>query len=373
MPGQSSIRFALAGASHDAGLRQLLREAKMPGRIAVSLEREPSVFAAADLDAPEYHTVVGIDNSDEIACAGTVSIRLRYLNGRPERVGYLAQLRLAPRYAGRFDILRRGYQFFRGLHDQLDVAAYFTTVASDNARAARLLERGIPGLPIYRPLGDLVTVLLPVRRLSRPVRRQLRKEGLSIRHGIGPNLDGLVSVLADHNSKYQLSPAWSPEDITTAFARFNLSDNGFRLIAFRDHLVAAAAMWDQRPFKQAVIIRYPAFLSFLRPFYNAAAPLLRLCPLPAPARPIPQAFISFLASTPETFLPLLQLLTASARTAGVGYFILTLDARDPRLAILTRSFPCRTYHTRLYSVAWPDAPPVHAPDDRLLYPEAALL
>ena len=49
----SRVDFALADEGDDADIRRLLRENPMRGRIAVSLEREPSFFAEAKLSSPE--------------------------------------------------------------------------------------------------------------------------------------------------------------------------------------------------------------------------------------------------------------------------------------------------------------------------------
>jgi len=84
-------------------------------------------------------------------------------------------LRLDAAYAGRFDILRRGYQFFRELQADAPADFYFTSIAADNERARRLLERGLPSMPRYEFIGEFVTVLLRSARRS-PARAKSRTE-----------------------------------------------------------------------------------------------------------------------------------------------------------------------------------------------------
>jgi hypothetical protein len=47
----------------------------------------------------------------------------------------------------------------RELHNSLGVRLYLTSIASDNVVARRLLERGLPGMPTYRPLCEFVTLV----------------------------------------------------------------------------------------------------------------------------------------------------------------------------------------------------------------------
>src|SRR5262245_55825910 len=53
----SSFRFEVATHDADADLRRILAETPMPGRVVVSLLREPSYFAAAVVDG-KFHQVI---------------------------------------------------------------------------------------------------------------------------------------------------------------------------------------------------------------------------------------------------------------------------------------------------------------------------
>src|SRR5262245_10626915 len=99
-------------------------------------------------------------------CMGRCTRRECWLNGRAQRVVYLAELRLDVRARRRFNIIRDGYQLFRDQTGDGDEVC-FTSIASDNARARRLLESGRRGLPTYEFLGDLVTLLVAVPRHAR--------------------------------------------------------------------------------------------------------------------------------------------------------------------------------------------------------------
>ena len=104
------IIFELATPEDDAELRSLLRENPFPGKMLVSLEREPDYFVGARVEGPFHQTIVTRDQSrGEIIGMGTRSIRDVYLNGTVQSVGYLGQLRVARRYR------RDRKAFMRGL------------------------------------------------------------------------------------------------------------------------------------------------------------------------------------------------------------------------------------------------------------------
>ncbi len=86
----SAFSFAAARAEDDAGIRQLLRESTMPGAIALSFEREPNFFAAADAEGGQHQTMVCRDAAGTIIGVATRVVRETFLQGAPSRTGYLA-------------------------------------------------------------------------------------------------------------------------------------------------------------------------------------------------------------------------------------------------------------------------------------------
>ncbi len=380
----SKIRFAVADDSHDAGIRQLLRDTPMPGDIAISMQREPNYFAAARAEGGEHHAIVAINPAGRIVCTGGVSIRERYYNGTLRRVGYLGQLRLAASHAGRFDVIRRGYRLFREILPTLNLHTCFTSIAADNTRAQQFLERGLAGLPRYEFVGDLVTLMLSTSpsllvgcSLSARARSILRNEGLQLAQGIGNRLSELVDLVNRQASTFQFAPAWRRDELSQLLSGGQISENSFRVLSDETGPIACAALWDQRQVKQVVVNAYSSRMQIARPFYNLFAELAGRMPLPAAGQPIQLGFVAPLAvpaDQPEWLVQLLRLVSASARSAGITAMTVGFDARDPRLAHLVRNFRSRLYRTRLYTVTWQDQPPVTEPlDGRLLYPEVALL
>lgn len=367
---EGSVRFAVATRADDAEIRRLLREHPMPGRIAISLEREPDYFADAFLPGEVKQTIVA-RHDGRIECAGSCTIRQRFVNGAACRVGYLGGLRLDARHAGRFGIVRRGYELFRQLQADKPADFYFTSIAADNTRARRFLEQGVPGMPRYEFIGDFVTVLLPARQRKRAMSD---KAGWHV--GASANFASVAELLNAENWQRQFAPHWSPQQLE-ALEGLGLCATDFHAVNRGDQPLALAALWDQRGCKQTVIRGYTPWLALARPGFNVIARLLGEPRLPAPGQTLANALVSHLLADPEdqnAFVTLLADLQQVATERGIELLTLGFAANDPRLRVVRAHFRCRAYQSRLYVVTWPGiGQPAAELDDRVLAPEVALL
>jgi hypothetical protein len=360
------VSFGVASEDDDADIRRLLRENPTPGRISLSLEREPDFFTDANLPGETKQTIIARDGG-RVVCVGSCTIRQRFVNGEPRRVGYLGGLRLDASQAGRFDILRRGYEFFREMQADAPADYYFTSIAADNQRARTLLERGLPGMPSYEFIGEYVTVLLPAKG---------RYSVQSIEANIAPPAGQFITLLNNHNCKQQFTPCWS-EDELSAFQQLGLQPDDFRFIREDGRIVAGAALWNQRMFKQTVVRGYTPSLTLARPVLNLVARFTSGIKLPAVGQTLANAFVSHLAiapDKPDTLTKLLAKLCEIAAQRKIELLTLGFAANDPQLAVLCKSFRCREYHSRLYVVRWPEyGGPARELDGRIFAPEVALL
>jgi hypothetical protein len=364
------VRFDIAGSSDDAPIRRLLRETPMVGQVSISLEREPNYFADAGLPSESKQTIVAYDN-ERLACVGSCSIRRRFVNGQSCRAGYLGSLRMDSQYAGRFDILRRGYQFFHKLQTEAPADFYFTTIAADNERARRFLERGAAGMPIYEFVGEFVTLLIPTN--GGQSNNQDREECTV---SDAPPLDQLVAFLNGFNQQHQFAPCWAAEELRS-LQGLGLQASDFCPIRKDGNWMACGAVWDQRSFKQTVIHGYAPWLKWSRPILNGFNRALNRPRLPVTGATLSNAFgshLAFASDRPTEFLELTELLLRAARERGIKFLTLGLAANDTRLIVARKTFSGREYRSRLYVVRWPGIGGTAAELDGCpLAPEVALL
>ncbi len=362
------MRFATATPADDPAIRRLLRENPMRGAIALTLEREPDYFRGTGVGGTEDHTLLAFDR-ERLVCMGHCSTRPRWLNGEVRRVGYLGELRLDAAARGRAGIVRRGYRFFHESQRRAPADFYFTSIAADNLRARRLLERGVRDLPRYSFLAGFTTLVIPTQPLARGAH-------IEDEHARAEP-EELAAFLNAEGRRTQLAAAWTAEQLRSLGAH-GLAPGHFRVL--RDgggRIVACAALWDQRGFRQTVIRGYATPLAWARPLLNTLAPLLGRPDLRLPPRDsvLAQAFASPLVVAPgaEHRLPgLLASLGQTAARRGLAYLTLGFPSDHPLLALVRQNFRARTYLSRLYRVQWP-GDPAPALDPGPFLPEVALL
>jgi hypothetical protein len=363
-----SVRFARATPDDDAAIRRLLRDNPMSGSVSLSLEREPTYFGGSNIGGATDDTILAYEN-DRLLCMGRCSTRESFVAGEPKRVAYLGELRLDTAAAARIDILRGGYRFFRELHAAEPPDFTFTSIASDNHRALRLLERGLPGLPAYTFLTEYVTLVIPVPH--RTARSAITTTPATLAHH-----NDLVTLLISHAQNHTFAPRWT-SDLLLSLAHHDLPPRHFQLAFAGPRLIAAAAIWDQRRFRQTVIRGYESTLAATGPLLNLSALLFGTPRLPAIGSTLAHAYLSPLALVDDHAAMLPDMIAAMlnvARTRGLEFLTLGLVATDPRMPLLKKRFQPRLYHSRLYRVAWPeDSRASILIDPTRLWPEVALL
>jgi hypothetical protein len=150
------LHIGFATEADEADLRRMLRETPVGGAVQLSFEREPNYFASVRREGLRHYTVLARDAGKIVAMASRTVW--------PTGVGYLHQLRIAlsHRHLTR-QFLRLGFRMLRETRAPEEAPYDVTTIVADNTVARRVLEAGLPGLPIYRPVATIVTLLLPAR------------------------------------------------------------------------------------------------------------------------------------------------------------------------------------------------------------------
>lgn len=368
------VRVELATRADDAEIRRLLRDNPMPGRISISLEREPDASLAAAIEGDIHHTVIARDpETGSLMGMGSVSTRDAYINGDVTRVGYLGQLRLDQRYRPRAPIIIGGYRMFRELHDSLGVRLYLTSIAADNLRARRLLERGLPDMPTYRPLDTFVTTMIEAWAPGGKLPPGLHTRRVNLDH-----MPDVLHCLTRNGQRAQFSPVWRASDL---LARVKAGEIEFVVAKRRERVVGCMAVWDQRAYKQAVIRGYEPRLLRWRRWINLVPGLFNIPRLPPVGTKLNIAYLSHVAvddDDPDVFAALLGCACGSGDRwrddLGHRNFVLGLSERHPLLRAVPRMFRRHMYRTNLYVVHWDDGRAAAAGlDDRVCQPEVALL
>jgi len=363
--GDVVIRFATQAEEPD--VRRLLREIPLGGEFQITLEREPDALAGYCGLGGSHYVLIGYDRaSGEAAGMGELSIREMYVDGAVRQVPYFSGLRVRPGFRRRIGAFRQIFGMFKTV-DAIAESVGFASITSDNSNARRLLEAGLPGLPVFRPLWDFSTFVMKPRRAA---------ANLRISRATREDYPLLASFLQRCNARFQLSEVWSAAALDS-LREFGLLPHNF-LIARKDgQITGCLAVWDQRAFKQTVVRKYPSYIRRLRPLINLAAPLLRSPHLPPIGEKIEQITFSHLAlaqEDPQLFTDLLDAgLDDVAKRGGEAAVIGFASDRPLREALMGR-FKAVEYRTSLCVVFWPEAAERARLDTgKLPHPELALL
>jgi hypothetical protein len=352
-----AVVFDLAAPEDEAEVRRLLGENPLPGEVTVALEREGAGAAAGDLEGDFHQLLVARQaGSGRLVGMASRAVAEVFLNGRPRRVGYLGQLRLAAPWRRRRRFLQSAFGFLRRLHEDGRAPFYFASLMADNRAAHRLLTAGLPGLPVFCELAELVTLVVPVPvAVPAAVRWRRRPPPVPLETGSRQRLDETAACLERHARRHQLARRWTAADLLSPRRTPGLSPEDFVLATDGTRVIGCAALWDQRSFKQTRVVAYAPALARLRPWLNLAAPWLGTPRLPAVGEVLRQAFVSHLAvdgDQPEVALALVEALCRRAARRRLDYLVLGLPAASPLLPVLRRRLRPREIHSVLHAVHW---------------------
>ncbi|MGE5673704.1 MAG: hypothetical protein ACM3XM_07430 [Mycobacterium leprae] len=355
----------LATPADDPAIRRLLRENPVPGAIALSFEREPDYFlGCAPMGRSVQVLVARHLPTGDVAGICCRAIQHRYVNGVPQAIGYLGELRVDPRYRGRW-LVSQGMRAIHELHADGQVSAYLATITEGNSEAEGVLvDRARRHFPAFRPVDRLHTLALMLRR------RRPHSHGVDA--ATAQDLPAVLAFLNRCGPEKQFFPVMEAAD----FNQPGLTIGDLLLVREQGEIRGCVALWDQSSFKQSRVRGYGGALGWGRPLYNAGARLLGYQPLPAPGESLRNAYATCLCvagNDPEVFRRLLGALYDKAAGLGYAYLTLGLFEGDPLLPVANR-FPHITYRSRLYTACWEDGGTFHDRlDQRIPYLDIAAL
>jgi hypothetical protein len=352
------IHIGLATPADDAHIRGLLRREPVPGRIAISYEREPDFSRGCDATG-ENATVLVARDLDTGVMAGVAcrSEREVYVNAAPTRLGYLGQLRIDRRYRGRW-LVSRGFSMLKQLHDRDPLPGYLAAVTVDNREAEGILVRkGRKVFPAFHPVASYCTLALPVRRAS---------SVSGVASATADDIPEIVRFLQTSGSRRQFFPVWSEARLNSLTTRLGLCIEDVQIARRSGRIAGLIGLWDQSAYKQDVVRSYSGWIRLAVPLYNASAPWLRRPRLPKAGERIRSGYAVFICieqDAPSVFGDLLAATLHRAAARGLDYVLMGLDERDP-LFRTARERPHIPYRSRLFLAEWPEGGHLHAQLDR---------
>jgi len=369
----NTLIYRIATPDDDETLRSILRQSPMTSWLSLSTEHEPSYFASSNLFGHRT-TIVSHKNDITRAIVGMCSYTnmATHINGSKDFACYLGELRVLPEFRHRPGIVKNGFRAVKNTAGALiGKAHWFTSIASENLVARRLLEANLKGMPIYRPEGELITMALSTRTAQHRVHMLPAQQ---------KDIPALADFYNHHARQYQYSPVVSEDWLRNLNGANGLHLHDFYLLKNKDSIQACFALWDQRSFKQTVVRSYQFPMNIMRFPYNLFSQLAGRVRLPGIGSRINYVFIAFLAVENDIQAKLPGIIATAlglAKLALAEVAMLGLSTSSPYLNLFD-AFHKQTYRNCIESVSWPDQHP--SPDRSelssehgIIQPEIALL
>ena len=361
-----NLLFSVARGEDDADIRRLFRENALGGWVRLSLEREPAA-SDADFGLSRSHAFIIARDHATAAVIGICerSVRDAFVDGEIRPLPYLGSLRVAPAHRHRIRVLRGGFAAVRELlGEPSDLPFALTSITADNETARRVLCSGLPGLPTYRPVGELSTFA---------IRTTLKDTPRGVEQATPDDIAAIAVLLQRSYCRFQFAPVWTAADLRQLIAAGGLRSEDFLVVRRGPGVCACLAVWDQSIAKQTVVRGYAPWLGRFRPLVNLAAPLTGMPWLPPPGSPLAQAYLSHVAvenDDPDIFESLLTAGLTLARRRGFNVALTGVASAHP-FATLLQSRRAAIYRSLLHTVHWQDDDAALAP--RLPHVEIAVL
>jgi hypothetical protein len=336
-----------ARAGDERAIAALLHQ-PMPGRVSIATTHEPDHRAAVGLASERVAEVVVRDRSDtppKIVGYGYRAVRRVSINGRVHPVGYLGGLRCEAN-------LRAAFRVLSGALDRLDEDRAdgekpydLTSIMADNTPARRILEKGLPGLPTYVPVGEMATLTI---RAARHGRRDPR-----VTTAKANDTSAIQAMLDDVGQRYHGRHAWRLATNASARPGDEPEARDFLVYHAKKDRLGCLALWDQCALRQIVVADLSPALRRLRPAINLAAGLTGRPMLPRPGRRLKMAYASHAAldlDDADVAGALIAGVCATAAERGIELMSLGVPAETPMLPHLIRRFKPWISRSVIYAV-----------------------
>ncbi len=187
--------------------------------------------------------------------------------------------------------------------------------------------------------------------------RSAPSKTLEIRPAMREDLPAIIEFWQREGGRKQFFPKYGATDLLSSDGLLRGLELEDIFLAFSgEELVGTVAAWEQKSFRQSVVMGYNKRLTFLRLPYNGIARLLGYPILPHPGSNLDYFSLSLICirgDDPHIFASLLVQMIKRYRS-HYSLFMVGLHERDPLLPVLRRyrHFP---YVSRLYVVCWEDS------------------
>jgi hypothetical protein len=320
-----------ATPADDEQLMRLIAETVPSNGITLSYERAPSYISAshAQYNRPDIKLVVPVDDPDLIIGMMNLGWRYCYINGQPDLMRYVADLRMHQEYRGA-KVMRLLMDY---VYDEIPLDTIFQSVVlEDNKLASGILHNERKGFPLPYYYDDIRT--FTVSQAQKPEQYHQFKFSVLTRDQI----DHANAFMTEMKEHFNFLPNYDFNALAEGQHPYwkGMKLDDFYLVRDKNNkLVAIYGLWDQKSFKQTRVLDYSRPLKLMKPFYNAYAKFRGVLSLPK----INGTFDYLMLHSPlchpehtDAFASLMFHAKEQTKRRGKETYCITLAQNDPRIA-----------------------------------------
>ena len=346
-----STPFAIrpATSADNSAILSLIGSPQPSNGVQFAFERTPDYFQSALVSHQQPHTLVVERRSDNAVVAMlNLGVRDVFVDGTAQTIRYGSDLRIAPEYQGSRVLI----YINRAVRECIQDTWYQSVILEENEKSRGALEGGRAGLPIFKPMGGIVTHTITGCKRSSPASSK------KVRKATTADIPAMNRFISDMATHYQFLPAYNFWDVEAGLPYFNgLRISDFLVLIDSDNEVSGlVGLWNQKSFKQTRVVDYSRSVAMFRPFYNAWSSFRGGFILPAKGKTFDYYALHSPLTHPrnsDAFRDLLHSAWQHIIERGSRAMTLTLSNEDPRCAVLDefRTIPLKA---RQYTVAFKD-------------------
>ena len=300
----------------------------MAGDMSLRIDRGPDFFALNRLEGERWQVGVAVADEKVVGCVAA-SERKAFVNGVEMRTGYAGDLKVHPLYRDTAIADALSHYAERAFAVLPPAAPVIITVLAGNRPMERRLS-GPRGVPPFRKIATIRTHSIPILR----PRRDRTGNGVRIDAAKWSDVGQMVKLWRKVAPQRQLAPAFTAKSLSAwigAAPGLDISD--YRIArSTAGEMLGFLAVWDQRSFKQLVVVGYSPRMKLVRTAFNAIATMLGAERLPrsgAPLSCVSAAHVCVPSHRPEVLRSLILSAYNDFVGAGCSFMNVGLDTRDP--------------------------------------------
>jgi len=250
--------FTRAEPGDSNELLEILEDGNYEGNISLQYTRRPDAYISLKGEGVDVEIVVCRDlKQGEIIGFGACAINLCYINGIPQKVGYLFGLRMRNEYRKRALVVHKTYAYLREVLAEKQVAYYLTSILAENKYAQDLLGKERKFMPKYQPCIDYEVFSLKTARYT-------KKSRFGFRRAEKADIPQIISFLTVQGQSRNFFPVVSEQDLLSE-SPWNASYEDMCILTIEQRIVACGALWDRQKAKQYIVKNYGGIYKYVQP------------------------------------------------------------------------------------------------------------